>query len=267
MKDTMLDKLQKFGLNLYEAKAYASLLKTGTANAYKISKESGIPRARIYDVLESITKLGLAMVEESSENVKIYTPVPSKIFLERIKKEWESDYEEVKSNLQDLEAEEKKQDIYVFTVKGKENITAYCRQLLKEADQYVIISMWSQMYELLLPELEQCRKRGCNVLGISHDIKNPIEGIEKHFNSKTHNMPENMHWFIVSADGKKLLYGYSAEIDKDAFYTEDASHIYLMEDYILHDMVINRFIEDKEDKEDKDKMVQMMQEIVGKIKG
>ena len=37
-----------------------------------------------------------------------------------------------------------------------------------------------------------------------------------------------------------------------------------MEDYILHDMVINRFIEDKEDK---DKMVQMMQEIVGKIKG
>ena len=74
MKDTMLDKLQKFGLNLYEAKAYASLLKIGTANAYKISKESGIPRARIYDVLESITKLGLAMVEESSENVKnLYT--------------------------------------------------------------------------------------------------------------------------------------------------------------------------------------------------
>lgn len=264
MKNAMLEKLQKFGLNLYEAKAYASLLKIGTANAYKISKESGIPRARIYDVLESITKLGLAMVEESSENVKIYTPVPSKIFLERIKEEWESDYEEVKSNLQDLEAAEKKQDIYVFTVKGKENITSYCRQLLKEADQYVIISMWNQMYELLLPELEQCKKRGCNVLGISHDIRNPIEGIEKHFNSKIHNMPENMHWFILSADGKKLLYGYSAEINKDAFYTEDASHIYLMEDYILHDMVINRFIEGTEDKE---KMVQIMQEIVEEING
>ena len=36
MKDTMLDKLQKFGLNLYEAKAYSSLLEIGTANAYKI---------------------------------------------------------------------------------------------------------------------------------------------------------------------------------------------------------------------------------------
>ncbi len=29
-----------------------------------------------------------------------------------------------------------------------------------------------------LPELEECKERGCNVLGISHDIKNPIEGIE-----------------------------------------------------------------------------------------
>ncbi|MDE7185166.1 MAG: TrmB family transcriptional regulator, partial [Lachnospiraceae bacterium] len=231
--------------------------------AYKISKESGIPRARIYDVLESITRAGLAMVEESSENVKIYTPVPSKIFLERIKKEWESDYEQVRSDLQELEAEEQKQDIYVFTVKGKENITAYCRQLIKEAGQYVIISMWSQMYELLLPELEECKKRGCNVLGISHGVKNPMEGMEKHFNSKIHNMPEHMHWFILSADGKKLLYGYSAEIDKDAFYTEDASHIYLMEDYILHDMIINRLIKDKEDK---GKMVQMMQEIARKIK-
>ena len=262
MKDSMLDKLQKFGLNLYEAKAYESLLKIGTANAYRISKESGVPRARIYDVLESVTKLGLAMVEESSENVKIYTPVPSKDFLERIKKEWESDYEEVKSDLQDLEAEERKQEIYVFTVKGKENITAYCRQLLKEADKYVLISMWSQMYELLLPELEECKSRGCNVLGISHDFDDPMEGIERHFNSKIHNMPDDMHWFILSADGKKLLYGYSADIDKDAFYTEDVSHIYLMEDYIMHDMVVNRFIEDKEDG---DKMVSIMREIAGRI--
>ena len=50
MEESLFDKLQKFGLNLYEAKAYASLLNLGTANAYKVSKESGIPRASIYDV-------------------------------------------------------------------------------------------------------------------------------------------------------------------------------------------------------------------------
>ena len=245
MEESLFDKLQKFGLNLYEAKAYASLLKIGTANAYKVSKESGIPRARIYDVLETLTKRGLAMMEESSENSKIYTPVPSKVFLEKMKTEWEN-----------------KQDIYVFTVKGNENIISYCRQLLKEANQYVMISMWNQMYELVLPELKECQNRGCNVLGVGHNLKNPIAGIEMHHGGKYHDMSENLHWFIISADGKKLLYGYSAETGRDAFYTEDTSHIYLLEDYMIHDMVVNRFVSDKENEE---KLTLMMREILGEL--
>lgn len=259
MEEFLFDKLQKFGLNLYEAKAYASLLKIGTANAYKVSKESGIPRARIYDVLETLTKRGLAMMEESSEGSKLYTPVPSKVFLEKTKKEWENDFEDVTNALSELETEADKQDIYVFTVKGKENIISYCRQLLKEANQYVMISMWDQMYELLLPELEECKNRGCKVLGVGHNLKNPIAGIEMHHNGKYHEMSEKLHWFIISADGKKLLYGYSAETDKDAFYTEDTSHIYLLEDYMIHDMVVNRFVSDKENEE---KLTAMMREIL-----
>jgi sugar-specific transcriptional regulator TrmB len=263
MEASLFDKLQKLGLNLYEAKAYAALLKTGTTNAYSISKESGIPRARIYDVLESITNRGLAMVEESSENVKSYTPVPSKVFLEKIKEEWENDYEEVKNDLQNLETEDKKQEIYVFTVKGMENITAYCRQLLKEAKHHAIVSVWSQMYELLLPELKECKERGCKVAGIGHEIENPIEGIERHGKNKIHNSIENTPWFVLSIDSKKLLYGYSAEVDRDAFYTEDTTHIYLMEDYMLHDILINRLIADKGSE---DKLVRMMMEIVDNLK-
>lgn len=259
MKESLFDKLQKLGLNLYESKAYATLLKIGTANAYKVSKESGIPRARIYDVLETLTKRGLAMVEESSENAKIYTPVPSKVFLEKTKKEWENDFEDVSNALNKLEMKADKRDIYVFTVKGRENIISYCRQLLKEANQYVMVSMWNEMYEMLLPELEECQNCGCKVLGVCHNIQNPIDGIEIHHSGKFHDMPEKLHWFIISADGRKLLYGYSAETGRDSFYTEDVSHIYLLEDYIMHDMVINRFISDNKNEK---KLALMMEEIL-----
>ena len=215
MEELLFDKMQKLGLNLYESKAYATLLKVGTANAYKVSKESGIPRARIYDVLETLVKRGLAMVEESSENAKIYTPVPSKVFLEKTKKEWENDFEDVTNALNKLEMEADKRDIYVFTVKGKENIISYCRQLLRDARQYVMVSMWNEMYEMLLPELEECQNRGCKILGVCHNIQNPMDGIEIHHSGKYHDMTENLHWFIISADGRKLLYGYSAESDRD----------------------------------------------------
>ncbi|MEY8329605.1 helix-turn-helix domain-containing protein [Lachnospiraceae bacterium 48-33] len=263
IENSILDKLQNLGLNQYEAKAYSSLLKTGTANAYKISKESGIPRARIYDVMETLTNRGLAMVEESSENMKIYTPVPSKVFLEKTKKEWENNFDDVTNALRELETEANKQEIYVFTVKGKQNIVSYCKELLKEANRYVMISMWNQMYELLLPELEECRNRGCKILGVGHNIQNPIADIEMHHDGKYHDMPEKLRWFIISADGNRLLYGYSAETNRDAFYTEDTSHIYLLEDYILHDMVVNRLVSDKGNEE---KLTSMMKEILENIK-
>lgn len=262
MEEELFNKLQKLGLNLYESKAYAALLKTGTSNAYKVSKESGIPRARIYDVLETLTERGLAMVEESSENAKIYTPVPSKVFLKKTKKEWENDFEEVTNALNQLETEAGKQEVYVFTVKGKENIISYCRQMLRDASQYVMVSMWNEMYGMLLPGLEECQHNGCKILGICHNIQNPVDGIETHISGKYHNMAENLHWFIISADGRKLLYGYSAETDRDAFYTEDVSHIYLLEDYIMHDMVVNRFI--SENKNEK-KMSSMMEDILTKM--
>lgn len=262
MEEVLFDKMQKLGLNLYESKAYATLLKVGTANAYKVSKESGIPRARIYDVLETLTKRGLAMLEESSENAKIYTPVPSKVFLEKTKKEWENDFEDVTNALNKLEMEADKRDIYVFTVKGKENIISYCRQLLRDASQYVMVSMWDEMYEILLPELEECQNRGCKILGVCHNIQNPMDGIEIHHSGKYHDMTEKLHWFIISADGRKLLYGYSAETDRDAFYTEDVSHIYLLEDYIMHDMVINRFISEYKNEE---KLSSMMEDILTKM--
>lgn len=263
MELPILEKLQKFGLNQYEAKAYTALLKIGTANAYAIAKESCIPRARIYDVLESITNRGLAMVEESSENTKSYTPVPSKVFLERMKEEWESDYEDVSTHLQELEKEEKKQEVYVFTVKGVDNITAYCRQLLKDANHHVVISVWSKMHELLLPELENCQKRGIKIAGIGHEIEHPTAGIEPHCKDKIHNTAENIPWFVLSVDSKKLLYGYSAEVDKDAFYTEDATHIYLLEEYVLHDILINRLIEDSQME---DKLTTMMADMMNYLK-
>ena len=37
MEELLFDKMQKLGLNLYESKAYATLLKVGTANPRFVS--------------------------------------------------------------------------------------------------------------------------------------------------------------------------------------------------------------------------------------
>lgn len=65
----MIDKLKKYGLNTYEAKAYLTLLKLGLSTSSPIAKESRVPYGKIYPVLSSL---------ESKEFIKIYTGTPKR---------------------------------------------------------------------------------------------------------------------------------------------------------------------------------------------
>lgn len=90
-----------------------------------------------------------------------------------------------------------------------------------------------------------------------------LKGLRSTVRARTIKTIENIPWFILSIDSKKLLYGYSVEADKDTFYTEDTTHIYIMEEYVLHDIVINRLISDQET--DK-RLTLMMKDVVENVK-
>ena len=60
-REDLLDSLKKLGLNEYESKAFQSLSRHGTATPAVLSKDSGIPRARIYDVLDSLETKGFVV--------------------------------------------------------------------------------------------------------------------------------------------------------------------------------------------------------------
>ncbi len=57
-REETLDALKKLGLNEYESKAFHALSRYGAATPAVLSKDSGIPRARIYDVLDSLQLKG-----------------------------------------------------------------------------------------------------------------------------------------------------------------------------------------------------------------
>jgi len=60
-REETLDSLKKLGLNEYESKAFKSLSRYGAATPAVLSKDSGIPRARIYDVLDSLQLKGFVV--------------------------------------------------------------------------------------------------------------------------------------------------------------------------------------------------------------
>lgn len=64
---SVVEKLQRVGLTEYEAKAYLALLNTHLSTATQASEKSGVPRTKIYSVLDSLKDKGW---------VRVYSGVP-----------------------------------------------------------------------------------------------------------------------------------------------------------------------------------------------
>ncbi|MFB7641056.1 TrmB family transcriptional regulator [Peribacillus butanolivorans] len=242
----IIQKIQSLGFSQYEAKAYVSLVRQGPTSAYQVSKESGIPRARIYEILNGLQEEGIVLKEEINDSVQ-YSPLPVDVFLESVQTKWNNTYQSISDTLKQFEKTEPISDNRVMTLKGERHILSFCRTLLQKAEKRVIISIWDKMYEKLEQELKDTAAY-CNLKGIVFQVDNPLPGIDIHRKtSYVDNIGENK-WFILSIDGKETIYGPSSEERETAFYTDDPVHINFLENYIWHDILVNRLV--KKDNED-----------------
>jgi len=95
----VVEKLQRIGLTEYEAKVYLSLLKDHLNSATKLSEKSGVPRTKIYLVLESLERKGW---------IRIYSGIPllfkavepSEVF-RKVKKDYDEFLEFVQMTLKE----------------------------------------------------------------------------------------------------------------------------------------------------------------------
>ena len=95
--ESVVEKLQRVGLTEYEAKAYLSLLRDHLNSATKLSEKSGVPRTKIYSVLESLEAKGW---------IRIYSGIPllfravdPRDVFEKVKREYGEFLESVQATL------------------------------------------------------------------------------------------------------------------------------------------------------------------------
>ncbi len=125
--DQAINKLISIGLNLYEAKAYSVILKSGISSASQISKIGKIPQGRIYNILESLIQKGFCSIVRGS--VKKFKAVDPKVVMDSIIQERRKNFEEQEKNMlsvaEQLNKEFESQDdinstldyIHVYTTK------------------------------------------------------------------------------------------------------------------------------------------------------
>lgn len=97
--ERIVEKLERIGLTEYEAKAYLALLGVHLNTATKVSQKSGVPRTRIYSVLEALAFKGWVRIY-SGVPLLFKAQAPQEVF-KKIKEEYDEFLDSVKSTLKD----------------------------------------------------------------------------------------------------------------------------------------------------------------------
>ncbi len=242
----LIAQLKELGLTEYEAKAYTALVQNSHVSAYQVSKNSGIPRARIYDILNGLVEKGFVLKEETADQTT-YSSIPVEMFLQQIQQRWQSNFTSISDQLEKLETKEQEAEPKVLMLKGKQTIINYCQNLLKKAETKIILSMWEDMYDTLREDIEGVSQH-VKVHGITLYVGEHLASIDQHRATHYTRKTSTPHWFILSVDGQEMIYGHSPSNQETAFITNDPVHIYLLEDYVWHDVLINRLVK-RDDKE------------------
>lgn len=241
--DSLIEQLQPLGLTQYEARAFVALIQRGLSTAYQVSKDSGVPRARIYDVLDGLTNEGLVMVSTTPTDTKKYQAVPIATCLDQWRRRWQTRLDQVEEALHTLTVDCPAPPMTLATLQGADNITAFCRMLIQRANRYVMLSVWDVFYATLVPDLNAALARGIRVKGLVMNVTGPMPGdlLAHRLNPYMASITTD-RWFIVSIDGRELCYGHTPDDDGPGFYTNDSIHLYLFEDYVWHDVLVNRLV-------------------------
>ncbi len=151
-EEEIVEKLQKLGLTKYESLAYITLLKLGPSKATDITKESGIPHTRVYDVLSSLHRKGFVDVMQGSP--RLYKPVNPEVVLEKIKEDFIEDIENLKEAFLDLYREVHGEDLpEIWTIQGFDNTVERAEYVIRTAKHEVLINTPFEFLKLLKSEI------------------------------------------------------------------------------------------------------------------
>lgn len=234
----LLEEMKQLGLSQYEAQAYLRLLEKYPVNGYMLSKRSGIPRSRIYEVLDNLSKKQLVF-EHKEENGMVYVPLEPELLMQKLKQDYKAIFSHVQKETYTLYA--KSDTTYESkTIRGRKNIFSFLNLLIDHAKERIDVSIWEEETNDLQEKFMAAEARGVEIKGIYFGRNNPFRDVTTHRRIETYLKEKNERYLIIVIDNKEAITGIvSRGEDSQITWTNDLGLIEISEDYIVHDLIVN----------------------------
>ncbi len=240
MDEQMMEEMKTLGFSVYESKAYLTLLEEFPVNGYALSKSSGIPRSRIYEVLKNL--IAKQMVFEGAQGkTRVYTPMEPEIFIKKLRARYDKIFNDLTRHAGTL-YREPKQDDKLVVIQGRENIISFLKVLIKGARERVAVSIWDEELNALTEELDDALHRGIHLRGIYFGTARVYEDLVPHRRIKRYMAEKKERYLSVIIDHAHVVSGIVSRGEASKVtWSRDEAFIEVSEDYIAHDLVVNLY--------------------------
>jgi sugar-specific transcriptional regulator TrmB len=239
---SIFEDMKRLGFSEYEVKAYMSLLEQYPLNGYGLSKASGIPRSRIYEILNNLEEKRIVFKESDGE-ATVYYPLEPKLLVEKLKKELEQVLGHVQSYA-DERFKKNNEDSRMINLKGYDDILGFLSLLIGQAKKRVALSIWEDEANLLVEELKDAEQRGITVKGVYFGKEVPLRNLVCHRRLHRYLAEKKERHISIVIDSEQVISGVVSRGEESRVsWIRDPGFAEMSEDYISHDVMINSYAE------------------------
>jgi sugar-specific transcriptional regulator TrmB len=175
LSDKARKAMETLGLTDYEIRVYLSLLNDGTMTAQELSKKSGVPYSKIYEVIGKLEEKGW-LDSDSSRPTKFYPKSPSTA-LEAMRMRIENQVKENENILvQELMSVYEKTGVKekpeIWVLRGLFNIAAKVKEIMQNCEKELLLALPAAAESVakpLQPTLRMLHERGIKIIVLASE--------------------------------------------------------------------------------------------------
>lgn len=228
--------LQDLGFSEYEARAYASLVSTGSANGYEVAKAAGMPRANVYAVLEKLAQRGAAHRIRQRSGVR-YTAIPPAELMRRLEKAHARTLQAAGEALQALT--HGPEATPVFNLKDAAELREQAQALIEGARHSLLVAIRPPEASKLASALSEARARGVAITTLCMEAcAEPCGGCQGELHRYCIHTGPRSRWLLLVADEARMVAAEIGMPEVSAIVTEQPLVVSLTAAYIRQSIAL-----------------------------
>jgi len=237
-----ISSLQRLGFSEYEARAYVTLLRKSGLNGYELAKESGIPRANVYNVAARLVERGAALIVNGESGPR-YTPTNPKLLVHRIESEQREALQVTTQSLDGIASQSNAEEI--LSARGYGALIDHVKSAIDEAQDHVLLALFPNEAQQLEQSMAAAEARGVSITILcltgcpadcgfcrGHAYRYRVAATQK------------TRWLIAAADANLLVAGQIAGEEATALLTRQPMLVELTGAYIRQSIAMASLITD-----------------------